>query len=174
MTTLWDLLGISWWETVALIIATSVLFWVFTGLVHWFGPRMRLRVSTASLALMTVIGAVTARSILGPRPTMAAGVIALVVLFFWEWVLRRSSRWWREKRHTHRKAWAIMVDGEANAEFLDRLGITERNLWIRLRRAGVTRLDDVHLAIIEADGGLTIIRRGQGIDKELLTGVVTE
>jgi uncharacterized membrane protein YcaP (DUF421 family) len=171
---LWRELGIDGWQVLALVIATTALFWVFTGLIHWLGPRLRLRVSTASLALMTVIGAVTARAILGNTPNLAGGVIALAILFFWETVLRRGARWLRRRRHSHRKAWAVLVDGKANHAFLDDLGITEGNLWIRLRRAGVTRLADVHLAIIESDGSLTVIRAGQGIDHELLTGVVTE
>jgi uncharacterized membrane protein YcaP (DUF421 family) len=66
-----------------------------------------------------------------------------------------------------------MVDGEANQAVLDHLGITERNLWIRLRRAGVTRLADVQFAIIEADGAITVVQQGRAVDPELLTGVLT-
>jgi uncharacterized membrane protein YcaP (DUF421 family) len=167
---LWKNLGIGLWPAISLIIATTVLFWFFTWLTHTFGPRMRLRVSTASLALMTVIGAITARSILGDTPTMMAGIIALTVLFFWEWVLRRGSARLRRRRTRH-KAWAVLKDGVVRPEFLRHLGITEANLWIRLRRAGVTKLDDVAWAIIESDGSLTVIPKGTQIDPELLTGV---
>ncbi|MDR1710609.1 MAG: DUF421 domain-containing protein [Propionibacteriaceae bacterium] len=168
---LWRELGIGPWQAIALVIATTVLFWFFTWLTHTFGPRMRLRVSTASLALMTVIGAITARSILGDSPTMTGGIIALTVLFFWEWVLRRGSRRIRRVMGTHRKAWAVMRDGAIDEALLDHLGITEANLWIRLRRGGITRLADVAWAIIESDGSLTVIRKGVEVDPELLTGV---
>jgi uncharacterized membrane protein YcaP (DUF421 family) len=168
---LWRELGIGFWQAIALVIATTVLFWFFTWLVHTFGPRMRLRVSTASLALMTVIGAITARSILGDTPTMMAGIIALTVLFFWEWVLRRGSRRLRRMGHGRRKAWAVMKDGEVNRTLLDHLGITEANLWIRLRRAEVTQLSQVAWAIIESDGSLTVIPKGAEVDPEILTDV---
>ncbi|MDR1767940.1 MAG: DUF421 domain-containing protein [Propionibacteriaceae bacterium] len=168
---LWAELGIGGWQALALVVATTVLFWFFTWLMHAFGARLRLRVSTASLALMTVVGAITARSILGERPTMAAGVIALTVLFFWEWVLRRGSRWLRRRRGVHRLAWLVMADGQVRPEPLRKLGISEGNLMIRLRRAGVTALRQVEYAIIESDGSLTVVRAGQDVDPELLVGV---
>jgi uncharacterized membrane protein YcaP (DUF421 family) len=169
MENLWKVLGIGWWPAIGLVIATTVLFWFFTWLNHVFGQQMRLRVSTASLALLTIIGAITARSILGDTPTMAAGIIALTVLFSWEWVLRHCSS--RFLRRTRDRAWPVVRDGVVDGEFLRQLGITEVSLWIRLRRAGVTRLDDVAWAIVESDGALTVIRRGTQLDPELLAGV---
>jgi uncharacterized membrane protein YcaP (DUF421 family) len=171
---LWADLGVNPWPALALVISTTVLFWFFTGVTYWLGPRLRLRVSPASLALMTVIGAITARAILGQTPTLVGGLIALTILFFWEWVLRHSSRWFTRGRRRHREAWVVMADGVANPAILDKLAITEVNLWVRLRRAGVTRLADVHLAIIEADGSLTVVRAGQVLDEELMTGVSAE
>jgi uncharacterized membrane protein YcaP (DUF421 family) len=168
---LWSELGIGFEQAVALVIATTVLFWFFTWLMHAFGPKLRMRVSTASLALMTVIGAITARSILGEKPTMTAGLIALAVLFFWEWVLRRASRWLR-RRGVRRKAWAVMVDGVACADRLNRLAMSEAGLMIRLRRAGVRQLAEVKLAILEADGTLTVIRTDEIVDPQILQGVV--
>ncbi|MDR0365461.1 MAG: hypothetical protein LBH68_01320, partial [Bifidobacteriaceae bacterium] len=94
-----------------MIVSTSVLFWVFSALMMWFGQRLRLRVSITTLALMTVIGAVTARAMLGDAPKLAGGLIALVVLFAWEHAVRlvtRRASW----RYPLTSARLVLVDGQ--------------------------------------------------------------
>jgi uncharacterized membrane protein YcaP (DUF421 family) len=64
-----------------------------------------------------------------------------------------------------------MTDGVAIPERLARVHLTEATLMIRLRRAGVRHLEDVQSAIVEADGSLTVVRKGEAVDPELLVGV---
>jgi uncharacterized membrane protein YcaP (DUF421 family) len=170
---LWSELTITGPQFAAVAISTSVLFWVFSGLMAWFGQRLRLRVSVATLALMTVVGAVTARSMLGESPKLMAGLVALAVLFAWEFVFVVAGRRWRW-RHPSARARAVVVDGRLNEAALRLAGIRSTDLWIRLRRAGVTELAKVRYAIVEGDGSITVIRHGQRIDPELLTGVALQ
>lgn len=50
-------------------------------------------------------------------------------------------------------------------------GLSEPALWARLRTAGVRHRDEVRLVILEGNGSLTVVRRGESIDPELLVGV---
>jgi len=163
----WGYLGLSGWHVLALLVSTSVLFWFFTISMRVFGPRLRLRVSMSSLALMTIVGSVTARTMLGANPTLAAGMICLTVMFGWEWLFRQ---WQRLRRHPQR-ARAVVVDGVIDEVTLRHAGITEADLWIRLRRAGVLRRADARVAILEADGAVTVIKAGQPVDREMLADV---
>lgn len=165
----WDYIGLTGWQVLALIVSTSVLFWFFSVSMRAFRSRLQLRVSVSSLALMTLVGAVTARSMLGAHPTLAAGVVCLAVMLGWEAVFRAWRRW---RKQPPRPAHAVVVDGHADPSVLSGVGITEADLWIRLRQAGVLRRADVRAAIVETDGTLTVIRAGQPVDPEMLADVV--
>jgi uncharacterized membrane protein YcaP (DUF421 family) len=166
----WRELAITWPQAAAVAVSTTVLFWVFAGLLAWLGQALNLRVSVMALAVAAVIGAVTARSMLGDAPKLAGGLVALVVLFGWAWAVETATggRW---GRRLPKLARAVVVDGQVDDAMLKLSRLRPSDLWVRLRRAGVTRLADVRYAIVENDGSFTVVRAGQDIDRELLAGV---
>jgi uncharacterized membrane protein YcaP (DUF421 family) len=168
---LWDQLGMSAVEVLAVTIATTVLFWVFTYLMSHYGQQMRARATVTTFALMAVVGAVAARAMLGPNPTMAAGVVALLVLFAWEGVFRLVGRRLPAGVIPARQARVVLRDGVVDEAALRRAQVRRADLMVRLRRAGVVRLADLAYAIVEADGTITVIRAGQPCDPELLDQV---
>jgi len=171
MDTLIQELGVTGWQLVSLVIGATVLFWVFTWVISFFGQRLLLGVSGSSVALMMLVGAVTARAMLGEQPTMAAGIIVLAVLFFWEAIFTLVRR--QMCRATPgRKARAVLQNGAIDEDALRLAHLNRPDLVVRLRRAGVTRLQDVELAIVERNGTLTVIRAGQPVDDEFLADVL--
>ena len=169
---LWDELGVGAWQAVGLVVGATVLFWVFSVFMFFFGQRMTARVTTGSIALMMVIGSVVARSMLGPRPTMIAGLIVVAVLLVWEgvfWVLTHSLETTLPRRHAR----VVLTDGVLDEEALRKAHLRSADLMVRLRQAGVTRVSDVSTAIVEHDGSLTVVRTGETIDDALQEGVVS-
>jgi len=170
MNTLISELGVTGWQVVSLVIAATVLFWVFTWIISFFGQRLLLGVSGSSVALMMLVGAVTARAMLGDQPTMAAGIIVLAVLFFWESIFAVLRR--RRRSMPGRSARSVLQNGVIDEDGLRLAHLNRADLVVRLRRAGVTRMQDVELAIVERNGTLTVIRAGQQIEDEFLADVV--
>jgi len=171
MDTLIQELGVTGWQVVSLVLGATVLFWVFTWIISFFGQRLLLGVSGSSVALMMLVGAVTARAMLGEQPTMLAGIIILAVLFFWEAIFTLARR--RMRRATPgRKARAVLQNGVIDEDALRLTNLNRADLVVRLRRAGVMRLQDIELAIIERNGTLTVIRAGQPVDDEFLADVL--
>ncbi|MDR3068682.1 MAG: hypothetical protein LBU50_04180, partial [Cellulomonas sp.] len=115
----WDYIGLTGWQVLALVGSTSVLFWFFSGAMKVFRSRLQLRVSVSSLALMTLVGAVTARSMLGDHPTLTAGVVCLTVMLGWEAAFRAWRRW---RKQPPRPAHAIVVDGRVDLLVLSQVG----------------------------------------------------
>jgi len=171
MDTLIQELGVTGWQVVSLVIGATVLFWVFTWIISFFGQRLLLGVSGSSVALMMLVGAVTARATLGEQPTMAAGIIVLAVLFFWEAIFTLARRRMR-RAMPGRKARAVLKNGVIDEDGLRLAHLNRTDLVVRLRRAGVMRLQDVALAIVERNGSLTVIRAGQPIEDVFLSDVV--
>ena len=168
---LWNQLGITGWQALALVIDTTVLFWVFTLFLSYFGQQLRARITVTTFAIMTVVGAVTARAMLGPSPTMTAGVVVLVVLFAWEGVFRIVGRHLPRRIMPVRQARVVLRDGLIDDQALKRAHLRPTDLMVRLRRAGVTSFTDVAYVIVERDGSVTVIRAGRSLDPRLLVDV---
>jgi len=168
---LWGELGITPWQALGLVIGTTVMFWVFTALMSFFGQQMRARVTVTTFAVMSLIGSVTARSMLGSSPTMATGILVLLVLFAWEGVHQLLVRALARPIIPVRAARVVLRDGVIDHMALRRTHVGSTDLIVRLRRAGITHLADAAYAIVERDGSVTIIRAGQQVDPELLADV---
>lgn len=89
---IWQHIGITWSGVVGVIIATTVLYVLFTSLLRRVGPRLMAGGSTLSTALLTVLGALCARAMLGDSPTLFGAVTALATLFVLEAALGSLGR----------------------------------------------------------------------------------
>ena len=180
----WFQLGISWAGAVSVIIATAVMYLFFTFVLSKAGPRLNARPSILSIGVTLLLGAIAARSMLGNSPTLLGGLIAMSVLILMEAIFRRGAsiieklgekdRWARRFKAFDQiagHAIVIVADGEILYDHLSRRTLTPRLLKMRLRQAGITHLDKVGVVILEPRGALTIIRRGETIDRELLRDV---
>jgi uncharacterized membrane protein YcaP (DUF421 family) len=164
-------LGLPGWHAVAMVVGVAVLYFFFTVLLGVFGQRLKARVSVWSVAFLTLIGSVAARSMLGPEPTMLAGVLVLTELLVLQGLSYRLRRRGLGGTIVAATPKAVMVDGVIHEAMLTASQMNDDELYIRLRRAGITRLDQVAYAILESDGALTVIRAGTPVDPELLDGV---
>lgn len=172
MDELWSHVGITWVQVGGVILATSVLYLVYAAVLKLWGQRIRASTSTFSLVLITIMGSLVARSMLGDAPTLLGGLTAistLVVLETTFGVLRhRLSKKRTKRRHTPR---VIVVEGDLRLDALKGARLTPHDLATRLRQQGVTSYSELALVLLESRGTLTIVRTGQRIDEELVWDV---
>lgn len=65
-----------------------------------------------------------------------------------------------------------MAHGRFVVRNLKRSHLTPSEVYMALRKAGISQISDVQCVILEATGQLSIIREGVDIDPQLLRGVV--
>jgi uncharacterized membrane protein YcaP (DUF421 family) len=66
----------------------------------------------------------------------------------------------------------LVVDGHVLHRELRRTGLTRDDLFTLLRQHGLTALEDVHLAVFEQRGQLSVVRRDIDVkDGDLLRGL---
>lgn len=92
-------LGISWQSGVAVAISATCMYAVMSLVLKLWGERLRNSRSTATVAVMTLIGSIAARASLGPTPTMVGGLIALVTLLLLERIFGVLMRFGRSMVH---------------------------------------------------------------------------
>lgn len=171
MAELWSHIGITPGGAVGVIIAAAVLYLAYALVLALWGPRLSASSSTLSLALLTVLGSLFARAMLGDFPTLAGAVVASGTLLLLEGVLGRLRRSPMHGPGLHRPR-VVIVEGRLAHRTRWAWVVSEADLLTRLRTSGVRRIDDASLVILESRGALTVMGPGERIDERLLRGVV--
>lgn len=153
-----ELLGINPLEALAVFVATLGICLALLVLVRLSGARSLATMSGADIACVTALGAVVGRTTLLAVPTLATGVIALVVLFGVQRALARLERRPRWGRVLSRPPLVLMADGSIDDTVLRRGRISHDDLRQRLRLAGVTHRDQVRLVVLERTGQISVLR----------------
>lgn len=163
--------GIHWLGAVAVVVSTVLLYFAFAAIIGWSGQRLFASPSSFDLAIVTVLGAIVGRAILGQVPTLSGGLLALATLFTLEALtgrVRRSDAVRNRQRH---RATAVMVAGRVDRQAMRRHHVDEAGLWSALRSAGVRDPHEVALVVLEQTGRFSVLRRGEPVHPAALTGV---
>ena len=164
-------LGIEWHRIPVVVLATLGIYLSFMILVKVFGSRV-LTSMTASDAIIIMFGAVAGRVIVGNPPTLAAGVIGLTTLMALEaafGTIRKVVKW---TRFLDRRPVLLVFRGKMVEENLTLAHITKSDIYSAARKAGISRMRDVQIMILEPTGHISVIRVGQIIDPELFKDLV--
>lgn len=171
MENLWDVIGIQPLGALGVVIAATVIYFVFGAVVTWWWRHFRTSNSAFAFALTVILGSLMARSILGDTPTLAGGLIALATLLILEAVMDRLQLSARLPGAPGQPAHVVMVGGTEEAAVLRQHGIRSSQVYVALRRAGIRSDTEVGAVILEGDGSFTVLRAGEQVDANLLVGV---
>lgn len=160
-----DHLRLSASSALAVVVTTAVMYLLLVWLLHTWGPRLLANPSSHTTATTVVLGAVVGRTSLGPTPTLEGGVLALGTVLALMVILGR----WRPRRRD--RAEVIVLDGAMQDATLRRLGLTEGDVWSRLRQAGRGSLDGLALVLLEPSGAVTLLPRGTTLHRAALLDV---
>lgn len=155
----------------AVVVSTTLLYAAFAAILSRFGQRLFSSPSSMDLAIVTVLGAIVGRAILGQVPTLGGGLLALATLFTIEWLAGRVRRTRRAKDREQHRAQAVMVHGRLDRAVMHRLHVDEPTVYAALRTAGVRSPAEVALLVLERNGRFSVLREGEEIHPALLTGV---
>lgn len=172
MDELWSQIGITWTQTLGVALAAAVLYGVYAVVLRAWGHRLLSSSSTLSLAVASLMGAVVGRSMLGNSPTLIGGLVALGTLIMLEGLFSELRSRTRLLTRQRRGAVVVLVEGRFQTEALREVHLSEREVAVRLRQAGVLSIADLGLVLLEPRGSLTVVRVGQRIDARLLVGVL--
>ncbi|SEE87271.1 DUF421 domain-containing protein [Ruania alba] len=166
-----DLLLITPTEALAVVLGTVGMYVAMVVLVKVLGQRMLATMSSYDLAAVVAFGAIIGRASLGEVPRLAAGVLALATLI----LLQAIAGMIRVTRSGHHAVAVppvlLMAGATVIEENMKRCHVVQHELASRLRQAGVRHRNEVAAVIFEPSGAISVLRRGDGIEPELLEGV---
>jgi uncharacterized membrane protein YcaP (DUF421 family) len=138
------------------------------------GARALTRLTTADLVVLLVAGAIAGRCVLGPSPTLAGGVVALVVVLVLRLATGAVRRTGAGRALVVNAPLLLVAGGEPVEEHLRRARIGAPDLAVALRTAGVASIAEVACAVLEPTGAISVTRwdPARPLDPALFAGVV--
>jgi uncharacterized membrane protein YcaP (DUF421 family) len=150
------------WRGAALIAAKTAAVYVFlvVGL-RLLGKRELGQMSLYDFVLIVILGNAVQNAMINNDNTLGGGVVAALVLLALNWALNRLiSRSRTIERALVGEPILIVHDGSVMRDRMERQGITQEQLDAALREHGIVDVKDVHLAVLETDGTISVVPRG--------------
>ncbi|QOR71171.1 DUF421 domain-containing protein [Ruania alkalisoli] len=166
-----ELLLITPTEALAVVAGTVGMYVAMVVLVKVLGQRMLATMSSYDLAAVVAFGAIIGRASLGEVPRLAAGVLALATLILLQ-AIAGMIRVTRSGNHAVAVPPVVLMAGSTVIEEnMKRCHVVQHELASRLRQAGIRHRGEVAAVVFEPSGAISVLRRGDGIEPQLLEGV---
>ena len=147
-------LGVPWWE---LVIRGIVVYVVLLALLRITGKRQVGQLAPFDLVLLLVLSNAVQNSMNGGDNSLIGGLIlaaTLVLLNYLVGVVSYRSK--RIEEFIDGKPEVLVHNGQLYEDVMRRAQLTHHELHAALRRAGVPNIADVHCAILENNGGISV------------------
>ncbi len=145
-------------------ILRSVVVYVFILLAFRFtGKRQVGQLTPFDLVVLLIISNVVQNAVIGPDNSLGGGLLGAVVILALNWlVVELTFRSKRLRRLLEAEPTLLVHNGRILHDNLRRERLTLDDLHAALRRAGVPDLEHVRVAVLEENGGISVIPRAAG------------
>src|SRR5918911_1686830 len=155
------------WPTLLGIAGKTALIYVLVVVgLRLLGTRELGRLNAYDFVLIVVIANAVQNALVGGDNTLVGGLVSALTLLLmnllFTWLLGRFP--WLEKRVVGEPA-VLVSDGHAQWDRMRREGVTRDELMAALREHGVTRLEEVRLAVLEVDGDISVVPRDSPVHR---------
>ena len=145
------------WEKVL----RSVVVYAFMLLAFRFtGKRQVGQLTPFDLVVLLIISNVVQNAVIGPDNSLGGGLLGAAVILALNWgVVELAFRSKRLRRLLEATPTLLVHNGRILHQNLQRERITLDDLHAALRRNGVADVEHVHVAVLEENGGISVIPR---------------
>jgi len=141
-------------------IRTALVYLVLLALLRLAGKREVGQLSVIDLLVLLLIADAVQNAMVGDNDTLLGGVVAAAVLIGLDRVLAIAiDRWKWARKAIEGEPRLLVHDGKVLRKAMHAEGIDEAELRAAIRKHGVEKVEDVRLAVLEADGQISVISR---------------
>ena len=144
------------------IIIRSVIVYLFVVIaIRIFGKREISQLSVIDLVFILLISNAVQNAMVGPNTSLVGGLVAAGSLFVVNRILGLIM--YRSKKATQflqGNAMLLIYHGKVYAKHLDQAEISRQELEAVVREHGVEDVSKVDLAMLEADGNISVLSEG--------------
>jgi uncharacterized membrane protein YcaP (DUF421 family) len=149
--------AIPWWE---LVVRAAVVYAFLILILRITGKRQVGQLAPFDLVLLLVLSNAVQNSMNGGDNSLVGGMLSAATLVALNWLVGFAT--YRSKRleaFIEGRPEVLIHNGTLYRDVMARLQLTQHELDAALRQAGVTCVDDVHSAVIENNGAISVVPR---------------
>ena len=142
------------------IVRSVVIYLFLLAAFRFTGKRQVGQLTPFDLVVLLVISNVLQNAVIGPDNSVGGGVLGAVVILVLNWGLVEVTYRSKRARRLLEAAPTVLVhNGRLLERNLARERISHDDLHAAMRRAGVIDVAHVHVAMLEENGGISVIPR---------------
>lgn len=151
-------LSMPWWHY---LLRACVVYFVLLALIRASGKRSMGQFTSFDMLLVVLLGNAVQNALLGTDTTVGGGLILAATLIALNWgVGYMSSRSDRAERLFEGVPVVLARDGHVYREVLKRELVSRADFHKAMRENDCAEVDQIGLAMLETNGHITILRRG--------------
>jgi uncharacterized membrane protein YcaP (DUF421 family) len=151
------------WAILGLIaLRTTIIYFVLLVGIRIVGKRQVADLSPFDLVVLIVLGNAVQNAMTGEDYTLTGGIVSAVTLLAVNHAVSVAAfRSKRFRRVAEGGPVPVVIRGKMDRQAMRREHVTEDDIITALREHGTLKLEDVELVMLEVDGSVSVIRRGQ-------------
>jgi uncharacterized membrane protein YcaP (DUF421 family) len=161
---LWTFNGGVWWH---FILRAAVVYFMVLVFIRGSGKRQVGQMTPFDLVLLLLISNAVQNAMNGGDNSITAGFILAGTLIAVDlgigWITRRSRKL---EKIVEGEAEILIHNGQLIPGALERAGLTQHELLAALRESDCAAIKEVHTAILETNGRITVLTRKDGRGEE--------
>jgi hypothetical protein len=145
-------------EYLEIIFRSSAVYLFIVIAIRMFGKTELAQLSVTDLVFILLISNSVQNAMVGSSTTLQGGLIAALSLFIVNYLIKRLT--FKSKKFTamlQGEPVMLVHEGKIIKAHLDKVMITQEELLAAAREHGVESIDKVNLAVLEADGNISIL-----------------
>lgn len=141
------------------IILSCIAVYVFVVIaIRLFGKKELSQLSVIDLVFVLLISNSVQNAMVGSDSTLTGGLIAAATLFVVNYIFKQFLYHFPKfSRIIQGESILLVYDGVPNHRNIARAMLTMDELMEAVREHGVSRIEDVNLAILEVDGNISVL-----------------
>src|SRR5689334_10014491 len=153
---MWNM-SLPWWE---FLVRGAIVYLFLIVLLRFSGKRQVGQLAPFDLVLLLVLSNAVQNSMNGGDNSVIGGLISAVALVGLNWVIGYVTfRSKRLEQFIEGKPQIIIHDGHIYRDVMNRERLTQHELEAALRTAGCASVTDVHFAVLENNGQISVRRK---------------
>ncbi|WP_083997411.1 DUF421 domain-containing protein [Chryseobacterium angstadtii] len=145
------------------VVVRSLCVYLFMVIaIRLFGKNQLSQLNAGDVVLLLLISNAVQNAMVGQDTSLQGGLIAALVLFAANFVLKRLMFSNRKFETFMEEDPVILIrDGVIDQPALNRVKITRDELEEAIREHGVEKINDVKLSILEVDGNISVVSQDE-------------
>ena len=141
------------------IIISSVVVYVFIlAAIRLFGKKELAQLSVVDLVFILLISNSVQNAMVGSNSTLSGGLVAAGALFITNFIIKQFMyRFPSFGKLIQGETLLLIYEGKLNKKNVAKARLSEDEIMEALREHGVSRIEDVNLAVLEVDGNVSVL-----------------